>query len=391
VSQDTDSQALAKSFWLYPGFLNGASPWRVLTNRRSIATLNFRCPVAVELNADMDLSSGADTKGQRIMRTNSKTTLSNLIQPALMVGVAVFIILSSVIPTMAQKKPIAFESDTQLSPSGKAYYEELAKSYKNNINNNHPDLAMLDRNRLMYLAIDQIDLNFYDFQKNTRKKRALFQTVLDILEIGLSTAISLTNGDRAKTVIAEALGFTQISHAAINKNFSLKDTQILFNKMVSKRADILATMLTKSTQDVEEYPFEASMIDLIAYFKAGTFDGALESLNVDTGAEANEATQRVERIKIATKAELDASIVLRATLADLFTKIGPNKPEDATKTAARNKLKAGLKAVPELLDGLSPDAVDQLTDPELEKVYRKVRQKLVDDRGKMQTVIDKIK
>jgi hypothetical protein len=169
----------------------------------------------------------------------------------------------------------------------------------------------------------------------------------------------------------------------------LKDTQILFNKMVSKRADVLATILTKSVEDVEQYPFEEALIDLIGYFKAGTFDGALENLNIDTGAEADEATKHVERIKIATKAQLDSSIVLRATLADLFTKL--TDPNTNVSGDARTKLKAGLKAVPELLDGLTPTAVDQLTDAELDKVYRKVRQKLVTDRDKMQKLIDAIK
>jgi hypothetical protein len=308
-----------------------------------------------------------------------------------MIGLAVLIGLASIGPAMAQKKPIALGPNAPMSPDSTTYYEEVAASYKRNFNEGHLEKAMADRNRLIYLAIDQMDLNFYDFQKNTRKKRALFQTVLDILEIGLSTAISITNGERAKTLIAEGLGFAQTSRAAINKNFSLKDTQILFNKMVSKRADILGMILTKSVQDVGQYPFEASLIDLISYFKAGTFDGAMESLNIDTGAEANESTKRVERIKIATKAQLDASIVLRATLADLFTKIGRDKPEDAVKVGARTKLRAGLNAVPELLDGLTPAAVDQLSDDELDQVYRKVRQKLVDDRDKIQKMIDALK
>ena len=236
-----------------------------------------------------------------------------------------------------------------------------------------------------------MDLNFYDFQKNSRKKRALFQTILDFLEIGASTAIAITNGERAKTLIAEGLGFVQASRTSINKNFALKDTQILFNKMVAKRAQILGQILTRIAQPVDQYPFESALIDLISYYRAGTIDGALENLNIDTGAEAQEETEQVERIKIATQAQLDASIVLRATLADLFTKLDPAKPEDAVKVAARTKLRAGLKAVPELLDGLTPEGVDQLTDAEIDKVYRQVRQKLVKERDKMQKLVEAVK
>lgn len=308
-----------------------------------------------------------------------------------MIAVVTFILSSAIVPTRAQKKPVALESNTELSPASKDYYAEVAKAYKADISAGNADQALIDRNRLIYLAIDQMDLNFYDFQKSTRKKRALFQTILDILEIGASTAISITNGERAKTLIAEGLGAVQAGRTSINKNFALKDTQILFNKMVSKRALILGNILLRTTQPVGLYPFESALIDLIGYYRAGTIDGALENLNIDTGAEADEQTKRVETIKIATQAQLDSSIVLRATLADLFTKLDPAKPENAVKVAARNKLKAGLKSVPELLDGLAPAAVDQLTDAELDKVYRQVRQKLVKERDKMQKLIDAIK
>jgi hypothetical protein len=326
------------------------------------------------------------------MRQRSHTKLRKSFRLLARTGLAILICLGSVTLTRAQKKPAALGPNAPLSPDSKSYYQEVADAYKTDVApGGNSSKALIDRNRLIYLAIDEMDLNFYDFQKHTREKRAFFQTVLDVLEIGASTAISITNGTRAKTLIAEGLGAVQAGRTSINKNFALKDTQILFNKMVAKRADILATILTKSVQDVEQYPFEASLIDLINYFKAGTFDGAMENLNIDTGAEANEATKRVERIKIATKAQLDASIVLRATLANLFTKIDKDKPEDAVKKAARDKLRAGLKAVPELLDGLTPDAVDQLTDPELDQVYRKVRQKLVDDRDKIQKLVDALK
>jgi hypothetical protein len=325
------------------------------------------------------------------MRKSYQTIRANGIRLGTMISLVTFICLSGIVPTMAQKKPVALEPNTELSPANRTYYAQVANAYKDHIKDGKADEALIDRNRLIYLAIDQMDLNFYDFQKNTRKKRALFQTILDILEIGASTAISITNGDRAKTLIAEGLGGLQLSRMSINKNFALKDTQILFNKMVSKRAQILGNILTRTVQPIDQYPFESAMIDLIGYFRAGTFDGALENLNIDTGAEADEATQNVERIKIATQAQLDQSIVLRATLADLFTKMDPNKPEDAVKDAARKKLKAGLKAVPELLDGLTPGGVDQLTDPELDKVYRKVRAKLVKERDKIQKLIDGLK
>lgn len=313
-----------------------------------------------------------------------KTFLNALLIAAL----AVLVALSAGTDAAAQKKPDAFQQANLLAPNNREHYKKIAQDYEAHLSGDRKDLdaAASDRNRLVFVAVEQIDLNFYDFQKSTRKKRALLKTVLDILEIGAHTAISITNGERAKSLIAEGLGFVQLSRSAFDKNFSIKETQILFNKMVAKRSEILGNILTNTVKSVEQYPFELAMVDVIAYYKAGTFDGAMENLNIDTGAEANEAKKDLEDIKIATRAELDASIVFRATLADLFTKL--KSPDAAIQDAARKKLKAGLKAVPELLDGLTPDAVDHLSDPDLDKVYRQVRQKLVRDRDKVATLTE---
>lgn len=326
------------------------------------------------------------------MGETPKTIGVNFGRSVTMIAMALVLCLASIIPANAQKKPIALESDVELSPVSRSYYETVAKSYKSNVQEGHPEQALIDRNRLIYLAVDQMDLNFYEFQKSTRKKRALWQTVLDILEIGASVAISITNGERAKTLIAEGLGFVQASRTSINKNYALKDTQILFNKMVSRRAQVLALILTKTVQKVDQYPFEAALIDLISYYRAGTFDGALENLNIDTGAEAAEATKNLEELKIATQEELRSSITLDALLVDLFKKA---KANDA---AALKKLQEGLKKLraQNIATDLIPTdtAVDALTVDQVDKLYADLRIRFVlnkDQRINLQKMADALK
>lgn len=289
------------------------------------------------------------------------------IRCAAMIGLAIVIGISSVHPALGQKKPAAFSGAT-LSPDS-SYYLEVANAYKSS-------RSLSDRNRLIYLAIDQMDLNFYDFQNSTRKKRAFFQTVLDILEIGASTAISITNGTRAKTLIAEGLGAVQAGRTSINKNFALKDTQILFNKMVEKRALVLATILTKSVQTVEQYPFEAALIDLIAYYRAGTFDGALENLNIDTGSAAAAATKAVTALKIKTTADLRKAQTLDELYNGLIVRARNN---DA---AAITKLKAALTTLATqniATDLIKTDKVAALTVQELDDLYFDLRVKFMDE------------
>ena len=284
-----------------------------------------------------------------------------------MIVLAIVISMSGVLPALGQKKPAAFSGAT-LSPDSQ-YYLEVAKAYKTS-------RSLSDRNRLIYLAIDQMDLNFYDFQNSTRKKRAFFQTVLDILEIGASTAISIVNGTRAKTLIAEGLGAVQAGRTSINKNFALKDTQILFNKMVEKRALVLATILTKSVQPVEQYPFEAALIDLIAYYRAGTFDGALENLNIDTGSAAAAATKAVTALKIKTTADLGRAKILDELYSGLIVRARNN---DA---AAIVKLKAALTTLASqniATDLIKPAQIAGLSVQELDDLYFELRVKFMDE------------
>jgi hypothetical protein len=310
------------------------------------------------------------------MSNRCQTTNLNGIRGIAITALAIFICLSSVVPAGAQKKPAALGSNAPLSPNSSANYGTVAAAYKADLLAGDASKALIDRNRLIYLAIDQIDLNFYDFQKSTRKKRALLQTVLDILEIGASTAISITNGTRAKTLIAEGLGAVQAGRTSINKNFALKDTQILFNKMVERRAQVLGTILTKSVQAVDQYPFEAALIDIIAYYRAGTFDGALENLNIDTGSAAAAATKALTALKIATTAQLQSGQKLDAVLVDLFARA---KNNDA---AAIAKLKAGLSALaaqniaPDLI---KPAAIAGLSVQELDDLYFELRVRFVSD------------
>src|SRR5687767_3407119 len=108
------------------------------------------------------------------MGKTPKPNRANPIWSVMMIAMAIVVCLSSIVPASAQKKPIAFESNTDLSPASRSYYEEVAKEYRDNIRTGNLDKALTNRNRLIYLAVDQMDLNFYDFQRNTRKKRALW-------------------------------------------------------------------------------------------------------------------------------------------------------------------------------------------------------------------------
>ena len=204
----------------------------------------------------------------------------------------------------AQKLPQALQSNTVLSPVNRATYEAAAKAYETNPNQQN-------RNKLIFMAVYQIDLNFGVFVKQKRHRNDFFQTVLDILEVGAATAISISNGERAKSVIADALGFVQGSRTRINKNLRLLEQQILVNKMIEKRSVALANIYEKTNDSNDQYPFERAYIDILAYYQAGTTDSALSSLATDTGASATAAQKDL----IAAKRK--ANIIVAPTTAQI--------------------------------------------------------------------------
>ena len=192
---------------------------------------------------------------------------------------------------MAQKKPIALQSTTSLSAISKAEYEAVATSYRGRRNEQ-------DRNRLIYMAISQIDLNFRDYQRKRRIGRDLFETVMDILEVGAVAAVSITNGVRSKAIINDGLAFLKGSRASVNKNLRLLDLQILFNKMREDRAVVMQRILDNVDDPIESYPFERAYMEIVDYYIAGTMDNALSSLASETGKAADKAESDLERKKI---------------------------------------------------------------------------------------------
>jgi hypothetical protein len=183
------------------------------------------------------------------------------------------------------------------------------------------------RNRLIGIGREQVDAMYFSYIKSDRKKRQLLQFLLDFLEIGAATAISLTNGERARTVISEGLGAVQASRTSLNKNFQLLERQMLINKMAADRATILTSILSKRELDVAQYPWEDARADLRTYRDSGTLDTARSSLSSDIGKQRFDAEETLRVVK-------DKPITAAATEEDHAAADGAS--------AVRSKLRKAL-------------------------------------------------
>jgi hypothetical protein len=224
------------------------------------------------------------------LKTNRATPLGSVT----MIAMGIVLCLSSIVPATAQKKP-AMLSDNDISAFNKS---EIARLMKEANATTNSETAKLARNKLIAIGVEQIDSAFNDYRKNSRKRHDLLQFIFDFLEIGASSAINIVKGgERARSLIAEGLSLFQGSRAAFNRDFKFLERQILFDKMVSKRAQKLTKIYEKVNSEVTDYPWEQARSELREYFYAGTMDEALSSLSVDTGAEASVSLKDLEQAK----------------------------------------------------------------------------------------------
>lgn len=272
-----------------------------------------------------------------------------------------FIVTVFSMAAMAQKKPPLLQTtDNELSAFSIQNVKELQTNYNNTVllaTNEGQQLARQYRNRLVAIGIDQTDGYFFNYLKNDRTKRVWLQFLLDFLEIGAATAINITNGERAKDVIAEGLGALQASRTSLNKNFKLLERQILINQMITDRNEILAIILGKLDRGVEAYPWEAARADLRTYFNAGTLDGALSRLSATTGKTAEESERKVRKFK-------DKKIVSQLTpeqrKASKDAEENKGKLEDAVEKDPNSP--AALTALKKIVETLSENSelLDQM-------------------------------
>ncbi len=186
-------------------------------------------------------------------------------------------------------------------------YCQYYLSYRDSEGTN-PTLAAEYRNKMLYVVKEQIDA-YYDAHKNGRKvKNKWFQTTLDILGIGAAFAANITNGERAKTVIAASLGGFQAGRNTVNERFQLLQIQILINKMNANRLEQWTEILKNSKKDTKDYPWDAARVDLQQYLFRGTFNDALDSLVNETGAEVAAAEKNLQIVGAVPKGEFEVKL-----------------------------------------------------------------------------------
>ena len=293
-----------------------------------------------------------------------ETFFKNFVRFTVLSVLCVLLYISGIGIALGQKKPISLKldvdgDDLQLCGGqgkgdiGRSQFCVLFRDYYSSLNAGNIEAAQIDRNEMIEIVRGQVD-TFYKQRKDGRSaKIRIFQTILDFLQIGGDLAVTIMNGERAKTIVGAALSGLDSGNKAFDKNFQVLQTQVLINKMNANRAEILTEILTKKPQEVSQYSWYGAKNDLRRYLFAGTFDNALDTLVNESGADVSRA-ERVLRIvearpivTAANKNDEDAARKARP-VKDAF--------EEALASGDDTKIKAATEKLQKIVDELDEDS-----------------------------------
>lgn len=247
------------------------------------------------------------------------------------------------------------------------------------------------RNDVLENALPFIDAAYGEFVNDLQAGRDRTNFVADVVELGTTAAVGITNGERPLQILGVALTAFRGGRRSADLNFFREQTTpVLISKMDGNRARVRATILTREQTSVDEYPLGAAIADIVDYYNAGTLVRAFTELQKDTALQTRQSEDNVLLLKgVAltpeiTKVDRD----LRVSAQDILQRLLSELSSDATKDAATRDLQmviADLERDPKISAILrNPDFDVSSTETD----GLKLRQKLIEIRRNAQSVND---
>ena len=146
------------------------------------------------------------------------------------------------------------------------------------------------RNEFISGRLTLMNIQYIKFIRKFAVEKAQLDTAADILIVGVNLAGTLVGAATTKGILAAISGGTAASRTSINKNFFHEKTvPVLVTAMNAERKEALIPIFQGIGKSLDEYPFARALSDLHVYYQAGTFIGALQAIQKDSGAKEERA------------------------------------------------------------------------------------------------------
>ena len=154
------------------------------------------------------------------------------------------------------------------------------------------------RNKIIDGRLALMNLNYDQFIARFAVTKQTLDASTEITELGLNLATTAVGGATTKTILGAISAGVTGSKLAVDKNFFFEKTvPVLVGAMNAQRKTALAPILAGMTNNTEAYPLTRALTDLDAYYFAGTFIGALQAIQADSGAKEKQADIEITRIR----------------------------------------------------------------------------------------------
>lgn len=196
------------------------------------------------------------------------------------------------------------------------------------------------RNQFLEEVLPFIDEVYMDFITGIQAGRDRANFVADLVELGTSAAVGITNGERPLQILGIGLTAFRGGRRSADLNFYKEQTTpILISKMDGNRARVRATILTREKEGIDTYPIGAAISDIVDYYNAGTLVRAFTALQEDTAVQTKQSKDQVLQLKgvpisqPATVEFRNLSVAASDKISKLEVQLGDAAQKDeATKT-----------------------------------------------------------
>lgn len=219
------------------------------------------------------------------------------------------------------------------------------------------------RNTVVFSRLNVIDANFRDFIVALSKESKAGNIGTDIALLGLNAGGVLIQSERGKEVFSALSGGLIGAKSSFDKNaFYDQTVPALISQMGAARKQILAAII--KNLGTAGYTLPQAFVDLQEYEFAGSIPGALQRITVRSGAEQQDAEQKINQLPPLSLTVADVSSEKVDDIKKVLDKV------DALSGAPLTSAAANVKAIPAIggLPGVS--AMDPSNPDDARKLLR---------------------
>ncbi len=246
------------------------------------------------------------------------------------------------------KPSVNFKDTQSFAAKANEHLMEKQAEYLRALGRKDEASAKRVRNEAIESALPFIDAAYEDFITDITAGRDRTNFIADVVELGTSAAIGITNGERPLQILGVALTAFRGGRKSADLNFFRdQSTPILITKMDGNRAKVRAVILTREKERTDTYPIGAAIGDIVAYYNAGTLVRAFTELQKDTADQTKQQEDNLQVLKgvpLTPEAPPDTRN-LSVGASDIIQGLLGELNDAATKEAATKKLQSIVAAL----------------------------------------------